>query len=255
MIFARFSTVRDLTLITMLLPIPAAAQVAITEIMYDLSEGSDSGREWLEVYVSESVDLTKLKLVENGSSHVIKAVSGGALVRPGAYVVIADNPTKFRADHPAYTGVLFDSAFSLNNDGEELSIATGDVAIDSVVYTSASANGTGDSLQRNPGSAQFDAGIPTPGVGIPGTGLLKSVPMQKGKKKQTAAASVAVQTEVVGKSDFPSEPPALTPIQIPIEGTVALWWLAPFLLGGFAAAGTSLSRHYKKSEWDIIEER
>lgn len=247
--------VREVVVLAVLLPLPAAAQVSITEIMYDLPEGSDSGREWIEVYAHESIDLTTLKLVENGSNHVIKASSGSGSIANGQFAVIADNPTKFAADNPSYAGLVFDSAFSFNNDGESLSIATGDGVIDEVVYTNASANGNGDSLQRSPGSVQFDAGIPTPGAGVPATGLVKSVPSQKGKKKQAAAASVVVQTEVVGKSDFPPESPAVTFVQTPVEGAAVLWWLAPILLSGFAAAGTSLSRHYRKSEWDIVEER
>lgn len=254
MIFARFSTVRNIALL-IFLPLPVVAQVTITEIMYDLSEGSDSGREWIEVYAIRSVDLGTFKLREHGSSHSIKATAWGALP-VWTYAVIADNPEKFSVDHPSYTGILFDSAFSLNNNGEPLSIidAAGNT-IDSVSYTDASGNGTGDSLQRNPGGNQFDAGIPTPGDGISSSGLVRSTPQQKGKKNEAAAVSAAIQAEVVGKSDFPPESPALMPSQIPVESTVALWWIAPILLGGFAAAGTSLSRNYKKTEWDIIEER
>lgn len=247
--------VREVAVLAVLLPLPAAAQVSITEIMYDLPEGSDSGREWIEVYAHESIDLTTLRLVENGSNHVIKASSGSGSIGNGQFAVIADNPTKFAADNPSYAGLVFDSAFSLNNDGESLSIATGDGVIDQVVYTSASANGNGDSLQRSPGSVQFDAGIPTPGTIMPAAGLVKSGLTQKGKKKQAAAVSVAVQAEIVGESHSPSKSPAGTSEQKPDERTAALWWLAPLLFSGCAAAGTSLSRHYKKSEWDIVEER
>lgn len=246
---------REALLLVTLLPLPALAQVTITEIMYDLSEGSDAGREWIEVYAVESVDLSKLKLVESGSNHVIKVFSGGATIAAGHFAVIADNPEKFLTDHPMFTGMLFDSAFGLNNEGESLSITKGGSVIDGVVYTKVSGNGTGDTLQRNPGSTQFDAGIPTPGAGIPSSGLVKSVPPQKGKKKQIAAASAALHAEIVGESDFPPESLAVTSAPKPAESSMALWWLAPILLSGFAAAGTSLSRHYRKSEWDIIEER
>lgn len=223
--------------------------------MYDLAEGSDSGREWIEVYAASAVDLTQLKLVENGSNHAIKATSA-ASVPAGAYAVIADNPVKFAADHPAYAGFLFDSAFSLNNEGESVTIAEADGnPLDAIVYTNASANGTGDSLQRHPGGNQFDAGVPTPGLGIPPSGLTKSVPPQKAAKKATkAAAAPVLAPEIVGKSDFPSSSPVSRTASAGASGISFVWWLSIFLLAGSAGAGISLSRHFRKSEWDIIEE-
>ncbi|MCR4281332.1 MAG: lamin tail domain-containing protein, partial [Candidatus Kaiserbacteria bacterium] len=49
-----------------LLPFTASAQVVISEIMYDLETGSDSGREWVEVFNSggSSVNLTDWKVSE-----------------------------------------------------------------------------------------------------------------------------------------------------------------------------------------------
>lgn len=235
------------------MPVAVQAQVVITEIMFDLAEGSDSGREWIEVYASGAVDLTKFRLVENGSNHVIKATNGASLPA-GAYAVIADNPVKFAADHPGYAGFLFDSAFSLNNEGESITIAdhVGN-ALDAVVYTNASANGTGDSLQRNPGGNQFDAGIPTPGFGISASGLTKSTPPQKASKKAAKAAAPVAAPEIVGKPDFPSSSPTLI-AAAGSSGASFAWWLAPLLLASTAGAGISLSRHFRKSEWQIFEE-
>jgi hypothetical protein len=238
------------------MPFPAAAQVTITEIMYDLAEGSDSGREWIEIYAAGTVDLAKLKLVENGSNHAIKAMNG-ASVPAGTYAVIADNPAKFLAGNPGYAGLLFDSAFSLKNQGESIAIAdAAGNAIDLVTYTNASGNGTGDSLQRHPGGNQFDAGAPTPGLGIPLSGLVKSAPRQKAAKKAAAAATPVseIRGAVEGKSDFPSSSPVSLTASVGSSGTSLAWWLAPLFLAGTAGAGISLSRHYRRSEWDIIEE-
>lgn len=33
-----------------------------------------------------------------------------------------------------------------------------------------------------------------------------------------------------------------------------LWWCAPLVIAAVAAAGISLSRHYKKGEWDVVED-
>src|SRR4051812_46838445 len=97
-----------------LTPCFAFAQVVITEIMYDLPTGSDSGREWIEIYNagSESVKLTGWKLFENSTNHKISAVSGGDALLPSSYTVIADNAEKFKADWPQFSGQLFDSTFS-----------------------------------------------------------------------------------------------------------------------------------------------
>jgi len=53
----------------------AFAQVAITEIMYDL-EGSDSGREWVEIHNTSSaeIDLADWKLYENNTNHGITGI-------------------------------------------------------------------------------------------------------------------------------------------------------------------------------------
>lgn len=240
----------------MLTPCGAHAQVVITEIMYDLAEGSDSGREWIELFnAGEPVDLTKLKVIENGSNHTISAV-GERIVPPGAYVVIADNPEKFKGDNPGYAGPLFDSAFSLNNDGETISLADASGAmLDSVAYTDASANSTGDSLQRNPGSNQFDAGIPTPGTPIPVGGLAKSPPKAGKSAKKAASPTLGATSLPAIVGNPPSLPNTRLTASAAASGTPpALWWAGPFMLSLVASAGLALSRHCKKDEWDIVEE-
>lgn len=256
MIYGRFLT----GLSILLAPSFVAAQVVVSEVMYDLAEGSDSGREWIEVYAIQAVDLTKLKVVENGSNHAITATAA-ASIPLGAYAVIADNPTKFRNDHPSYAGFLFDSAFSLNNNGESISLAdTAGSVIDVVAYTNASGNGTGDSLQRNVGENQFRPGIPTPGLGIPAGGLAQS-PLREKIPSKKARGVESVQSEmsgeVVGKSDSPVSP--VSPSVLVAGAARAqsdsplIWWLAPLLIAGTAGAGISLSRHFKKDEWQIEE--
>src|SRR3989344_1257320 len=118
-------------------PMLTAAQV-ITEVMYDLREGSDSGREWIEVYNigSAAIDLSKWKIMENGKNHKITVVQGS--FEPSSFAIIADNAVKFQADHPEYSGALFDSAFSLNNKGETVALADASgKESDSIIYTSA----------------------------------------------------------------------------------------------------------------------
>jgi hypothetical protein len=128
------------------------AEVIFSEIMYN-PEGSDSGREWVEVYNSgpESVDLSEYKLLENGTNHKISPKNEGenTVLAPNEYAIIADNVEKFAIDFPNLGGIILDSAFSLKNDGELLELVdpNGD-SVDRVEYSPDwGANGTGNSLQ------------------------------------------------------------------------------------------------------------
>lgn len=146
-----------------LLPLAAFANARITEVMYDLS-GSDSGREWIEVQNtgSATLDISDWKFFENNTNHGITLVSGGA-IPPGGYAVIADNSAKFLADWPSFSGVLYDSAFSLSQSGELLIVRDAALAdIDTLTYdVSLGAAGDGMSLQK--GNSAWSAGTPTPG--------------------------------------------------------------------------------------------
>lgn len=135
-------------------PILANAQIIITEVMYDV-EGTDGGYEWIEVRNTypDSVDLATYKVFENNVNHKITSESDSTLPS-GSYAIVADNIVKFSELNSAYSGLLFDSAFSLNNTGETVSIYdSGGILEDTFTYTSEmGANGTGNSLQRNDGS-------------------------------------------------------------------------------------------------------
>lgn len=143
-------------------PAIALAQVEITEIMYDL-EGSDADGEWIEVYNSGAdVDLTTWRFFENDTNHRIEAIGSSNLPK-NSYAVIADNPSSFQSHFPSYSGLLFDSSFSLHNEGELLEMRDADLTTqDSLTYTSSwGASGTGESLQKSGNS--WSALPPTPG--------------------------------------------------------------------------------------------
>ena len=139
--------------------------------MYDVS-GTDTDREWVEVFNASAspVHFTDWKFFEANTNHGVTSVQGGENLASGAYAIIADNPTKFLQDWPSYSGILFDSTFTLGNSGETLGIhmpppdLTG---TDSVAYQSAwGAAGNGNSLQRTSANgATFAEASPTPGSG------------------------------------------------------------------------------------------
>lgn len=155
---------KKILLISLLILSPqfVRAEVLINEIMYDL-EGTDGKREWIEIRViGESVDVTSLKLNENDVDHSISLFQGNKTLNDGEYAIIADNPDQFLIDNPQISGNIFDSAFSLSNEGEVLKIiGVGGKILDEALYTKElGANGTGNSIQLNDGF--FIAGSPTP---------------------------------------------------------------------------------------------
>jgi len=147
-----------------LLPMTSFANVIISEVMYDL-DGTDGGREWIEVYndTSEAIDLSTWKLVENDADHGISYVEGEAILYANSYAIIADKPDLFKIDYPSFSGSLFDSTFSLSNSGEDLALKNQyDEVIESASYSpDLGASGDGFSLQISDGV--FITGSPTPG--------------------------------------------------------------------------------------------
>ena len=153
----------------------AFAQVEITEIMYDL-EGSDTNREWVEIYNggSDDIDLAKWWFVdmasENEKRHKFSPYpkeSGDVVIRSNSFAVIVIKPEAFLEDWSGFSGKILDSSFSLQQKydiGEKLIIRDSEENdIDSVTYDPLwGANGDGNSLQKVNGS--WCAGTPTPGV-------------------------------------------------------------------------------------------
>ncbi len=194
-------------------PIGTAASVQITEVMYDL-DGSDSGREWVEVTNTGSapIDIGSWRLFENGTNHTLELVVGLESKLPsGISAIVVDKPEKFKSDWPSYTGIIFNSAFSLSNTGETLILRNEALQdIDSISYTSAAgAAGDGGSLQRLPAQAGQDAVLlsaaPTPGI-FPGE-LVPVVPKQKAQGSSSAKSAPAPTPTSAKSVEKPAEPP------------------------------------------------
>jgi hypothetical protein len=142
----------------------ASADVVINEVMYDLN-GTDTNREWIEVYNngSTTINLTGWKFYEASTKHTLTLLNGSMILFAGNYSVIIQDIDSFVADNPNFTGTLFDSSFDLSNSGEELGIWNGTNHIFNITYnTSIGANGDGKSLQFYNNSWQ--ACTPTPGT-------------------------------------------------------------------------------------------
>jgi hypothetical protein len=156
----------SLILLHFFIPFFALAQnVSITEIMYD-AEGTDSGREWIEIYnnTGADVDILKYKFIESNSAHSINKVSGDGIVSNKSYAIIAENPEKFSIDFPnVKKEAIYDASFSLSNSvGENLSLKDemGSIVFSVNYDTTIGANGDGQSLQYN--VSDWASSIPTP---------------------------------------------------------------------------------------------
>ena len=196
-------------------PISISADIIINEIMYDLEEGSDSGREWMEIFNNSDmpVDLTDWKFYENETNHRLTIIQGNTILPKNEHAIITDNPDKFLIDNPSYSGALFDSTFSLSNNGENLALKdAGLVIIDELTYDSSwGASGDGNSLQRK--IASGNSNEPTNwGTGNPTPGALNTFLIEEEPEEEEE-----VEEEPVPFEETPTEaPPTTTGNQLPI---------------------------------------
>lgn len=166
--------------VSFVLPLSAHAQVVIDEIMYN-PQGSDTGREWVELYNAGSSDVTMLGgsatktwKLNDGSNHTLTDPSGGTgrgslTIPAGGYLVIASDPSEFISGE--YAGGAYSvvkSSISLTNAGATISLIDNTsgtpVTVDAVSYTSAQgAADDGSSLQKQP-DGSWIAALPTPGL-------------------------------------------------------------------------------------------
>lgn len=204
------------------LPGVASAQVTISEIMFDL-EGGDSDREWIEVVNngSEDVDFGTWKLHEGTTNHGLSAV-GDPMIPSGGYAVIADDTVKFKVDWPSYGGLLFDSAFSLNNTGETLTLRCCNKGLtdrDSVTYN-ATGGGAGDGLSLHRNGSSITAAAPSPGSGAVQTPQPVPPPIPPTPTPAPSSTSAAQPTEPP-QSQKPQETSPAPALLVPESPTLA----------------------------------
>ncbi len=171
-----------------LLSASGSESLTITEIMYD-PVGTDSGREWVEILAPGQVDsLGSYYLRENEVNHGVKLYEGHTPTGESDYAIIADNPTKFLVDFPQYTGYIYDSAFSLKNTGEDISLVSKDQDV-LFTYTYEPVEETYDVLWTLQYDTSSDGWIP--GQASPGTGDIVSIGTASsgGEDKQVSKAS------------------------------------------------------------------
>jgi hypothetical protein len=157
-------------LIAFIFPLFANAAIVINEVMYDV-EGTDTDREWVELYNngSEAVVIVvgsgsgSWRFVDS-SAHTLKLESGSATLEAGAYALVLKNMSQFAVDYPAVGGNIFSSAIALTNTAAAVSIkdGTGGVLDEFSYNKDQGAAGDGNSLQRS--GDDWIAATPTPGA-------------------------------------------------------------------------------------------
>lgn len=193
------------------LPSVVDAGIIITEAMFD-PKGSDTGREWVEVFNEgpDEVDITKLTLFEEGVKHKIATSSGIAKIKKGDFAIIADTPSKFLVDYPGFSGVILDSVFSLKNSGERLALFLGDTLLDEFASNFENLISTeGLSIQRD--VSGFVSASSTPGNVYSGS-VPEIIPdsagdnSNEGGVKSVATSTVSTETFVSGSRVYAEQP-------------------------------------------------
>ena len=262
-------------LLALILPGSVFAQVVISEIMYDLASGSDSGREWVEVLNSGpvSVKLTNWKLFENATNHKISPISGGDTLAAGAYAIIANDPITFRKDWPNFSGQLYKSAFSLSNDGETLVLRdASSTDINTTSYqNSMGAAGDGNSLNRSGAGVAFVPRAPSPAAAMSANAQApppskeppaKAAPKAKKTTSQKTAAGpvtsgtsedIFVEESAPGNIDVDSQAPTKQMAAAAPGASSRMWWFGALGIAGLAARSLAIARRSGKKEWEIVE--
>ncbi|MDP2705050.1 MAG: PKD domain-containing protein [Patescibacteria group bacterium] len=160
----------------LLFPLHSFAALEITEIMYDLpSPGSDTGREWVEIYNQGPEDVVLSGgqdgwRFNDGSNHLFNEPSvenggqGSFTISPGTFFILAADAHQFIVDHSGFSATIIDTAMSLKNTNTTVSLIDAEGLVrDSAAYSETmGAKGDGNSLQKINGT--WGASSPTPGM-------------------------------------------------------------------------------------------
>lgn len=211
----------------------AVDALVVTEIMYD-APGTDTGREWIEVYndSSDSIQFTDWKLFEANSNHSLSTARGDGVLSAGEYAIVSVSGTDSLVGYESYTGDVYDSSFSLNNSGESFSFKTpsGSFVAQVTYVGGVLAAGDGNSLHwingqwssrsPNPGSDPLSASGGGQVVNTQaGTGVGNTQPSSSTVDSASNATSTAafIPQKPVYKmtvSQKPSQPIARSPVVI-----------------------------------------
>lgn len=142
------STTKDMisksimTIIILILFSQTAYSMQMTEILFN-PEGTDTGREWIEVTLDESegcLNLTEFRLFEGNTNHNIYSMDEEIFC---SHAIICNDLDKFLQEYPYMNLtqeerqmiVVYKSSFSLSNSGEELALKKGSEILEYLNYS------------------------------------------------------------------------------------------------------------------------
>lgn len=133
------------------------ADLVFTEIMYD-PDGSDSDREWVEIYNKGNESITIITgngenswRFNDGSNHLLSLFQGSEVIGSNQWAILAADGQTFLNEHPGFTGNIFDTTMNLNNSSEtiKLSADMGQSFFGAVAYDASwGAAGNGKTLEK-----------------------------------------------------------------------------------------------------------
>ncbi len=212
--------------LTFLLPFFVFADFKISEVMYDLQD-SDTDREWVEIEnTGQGESLKDLRLSDKNGRHLLKSLSNETDFPANSCVVIASDVTTFKKDNPNFSGVVFESSFSLVNTGDKISfskfIDKADTFFDSISYSDTQ-GGKGDGNSLNRDGNTFKPGIPSPGVcssvGGGNTTSATSSTASSGTSEISKTSSMPPSNSTGG---YPIDPQIFLKINGPVVGSVGV---------------------------------
>ena len=124
-------------------------EIIINEIMYNPS-GNDDNYEWLEIVnVSTSTDylIDSAWRFNDGGNHQLSVVRGDETITAGEFAVLAEDGEIFLQAYPDFAGTLIDTAMSLNNTEDVLTLSVNAGQSFFATTTYQSAWGAGDNNQ------------------------------------------------------------------------------------------------------------
>ncbi|KHO47397.1 MAG: hypothetical protein QT00_C0002G0049 [archaeon GW2011_AR5] len=140
--------------------------IRVSEVMHN-PDGSDTNREWVEIYNNDSVEhnLTGWKFNSGGSDHTLNVPpanngTGSMVLAPGSYLIISQDAASFLSDYN-FTGTVIDSSWTgLSNSGNEtVWIKNSTIIFDNVTYATVPEGNTSCIVNET-----FTACLPTPGA-------------------------------------------------------------------------------------------
>ncbi|MDO8523814.1 MAG: lamin tail domain-containing protein [bacterium] len=246
------------------LPLGASAEIVFTEIMYD-APASDTGHEWVEIQNvgSAAVDLKGWRLSEGGVNHKLTFASN-SIIPAGAYAVIADDVQKFLSDQSAFSGIIFDSSFSLGNTGETIGLSDASSTPVAFATYSSFAGATGDGNSLNLVSGAWVPRSSSPGASVSASAIVpppKAVPTPKTAGNSKSAKAVSTKSDAGSSGETSREAgPALAAAASagsPGSASSILPWIFGLLAVIMAGIGVIFMMPKRKpaDEYEITEEK